>query len=568
MEDPKKIFFITSNQSKLNKLIEYQIQRNRGLINLKAGESSSELHEDQRYKNSLFTVYVNSIQIEPKDLKKDEQDPKTKKYNAMISLKYNKTNFQGNISFRASKNNFIYDFRFNEYRGWGRVYEPPPQINFSQLEQLKLYIKYLKSIKKLQKDQIYQDLISDSQALSFGKKIYLDFFLEILKNCYASKSVKLFLKSFKIENILLPQNFNFKDYASVLNIIEKKPEIIIKYCSEKEDKNIYYILFYTILFFVRFNYDRENAMKMIEDKGLWKYIIKIFPDKYKFFPKLNVSDELMDLMFEQDLTINIITGILSFCGSIEKVLIKINDKIDIIANCCLKENKQILMSSLENPQKTDNIERIIEEIEKILKFESKSKKIFISFDQEFWKNYIHFNDDVKKLYMINNAIILCSNLDKNLKKTNMNLEEKIHNAGLEAIKDGNLKNEELLFFINIDIYFSNPKCASKYYRPLEIVNGLDFEEMNENFINEWNASNIYKIYSFDEYELKSKIVDKVKDMKYFGKLLRLFNYKDKKTFDGELIQKLRKHFKYLCSSYKIENCPKLVEDISYYIYIT
>ena len=115
------------------------------------------------------------------------------------------------------------------------------------------------------------------------------------------------------------------------------------------------------------------------------------------------------------MTVYIITGILSFCGSVEKVLIKINDKIDIIANCCLEEKKQILMSTLENPQKTDNLERIIEEIEKIIKFESQNKKIFISFDEEFWKNYSHFNDDDKKLNMINNAKILCSNIDETLK---------------------------------------------------------------------------------------------------------------------------------------------------------
>ena len=37
-EEPekKKIFFITSNQSKLDKLMEYQVRRNRGIIKLKA----------------------------------------------------------------------------------------------------------------------------------------------------------------------------------------------------------------------------------------------------------------------------------------------------------------------------------------------------------------------------------------------------------------------------------------------------------------------------------------------------------------------------------------------------
>ena len=567
MEEPKKIFFITSNQTKLNNLIEYQVKNNRGLINLKVGASNSELKEEQKYKNNSFTVCVNSMQIETKDLKKDDQDPKSKKYNTTITQRYNKTNFPGYIWFRASKNNFIYDFRFNEYKGWGRTYDPPPQINFSQLEQLRLYIKYLKSIRKQQKDQIYQDLVADSQALSFGKKIYIDFFLEILKNCYASKTVKLFLKSFKIDNILKSDNFNLKDYSVVLNLIERKPDLIVKHCNEKEDKNIYYIIFYTILFYVRYNYDRDKALEMINNRNLWNYFIKILPDKSNYFAKINISDELIDQMFEQDLKTEIITGILSYCGSVEKILTKINDKKDIISNCCMKDKKLIVMSGLENPQKTDNLERIIEEIEKIIKYETENKKVFISFDELFWNNYIHFNDDVKKLYMINNAIILCSKVDKSLKSNKMNLVGKIHNSGIEAIKNGTLKNEELLYFINIDIYFSDKKYASAFYRTYDIVKGLDFEEMNDNFINQWNATNIYKIYSFGDYELKRRIVDKVQDMKYFGKLLRLFNYKDKNIVDYKLIQKLRETFKNLITSYKIENCPNLVEDIAYFIYI-
>ena len=52
---------------------------------------------------------------------------------------------------------------------------------------------------------------------------------------------------------------------------------------------------------VRFYIDREEFLKriilttqMIEDKNLWDYFIKILPDKSNYFPKLNISDELME----------------------------------------------------------------------------------------------------------------------------------------------------------------------------------------------------------------------------------------------------------------------------------
>ena len=530
----KKIFFITSNQNKLDKLLRYDIPENKGLSNLRIGDSNAEFRDQRIHKREQFFVYINSVEIYPKELKKEDQDQKTKKYNTTISLKHNKTTFPGPIVFRSTKNNFIYDFEFKQYQGWGKTYYPPPQINLSKLEQLKFYIKYMKALKKKPNDEIYKDLILDSQSSTFGNKIYLDFFLEILKVCCSQKEVLLFLKSFKLENILLPENFIYKDYASILNLIEKNPKIIIQYCSEKDNKENYYLIFYTLLFFTRFVYEREKANEMLGKKNLWEYFIKILPDKFRFFPKLSISDELINQMFEQKLNVSIITGILSYCGSIEKILVLINAKIDAISKCCLEEKTVILMSTLGNPKQTDNLENIIGEIEKIIMFEMNNGKKFISFDEEFWKIYIKFNDDVKKLFMINKAIILCSNVEKKLKKNNMDLINKIHSTGLESIKNGNLKNEDLIKFVNMDLYFIDNKYAYKYYRPLDIVRGLDFDTMTDEFFKIWNSSNIFEIYSFADYDFKIEIIAQITHMKNFGKLLKLFNYKDQKIFNLKL----------------------------------
>ena len=255
--ETKKVFFITSNETKLDKLIEYKIPINRGIINLKAGYYNAEYKKEIKINNSSFSVYINSFEIYNADLKEEDQDYKSKKYKIEINLRYNKTNFPGVISFRSSKNNFIYDFKFKEYKSWGRTYEPPFQITFSKLEQLKIYNEFLdKVLHKEKSEQIYSDLVTESQIIYFGKKFYLDFFLEIFKICHKEKTVKLFLKTFKIENILLPKNFEYKDYEPMLKLIENDFSMIIQYCSEKEDKFIYYYIFYTLLFFVRYYYDK------------------------------------------------------------------------------------------------------------------------------------------------------------------------------------------------------------------------------------------------------------------------------------------------------------------------
>ena len=183
----KKVFFITSNQVKNDKDIIYQIPNNRGLINLKAGNANSEYRDQANYRNSLFNVYVNSFEVSPESLRNEDKDSGTKKYKSTITLKYNeKYYFKANIIFSPTKNDYIYDLKFSEYKSWAKTYLPPPQINFSPYEQFNIYIKYMKAQKKKQKDDIYKDLIDVSKQLCGGPnklKIEIEFFLEILRNC-------------------------------------------------------------------------------------------------------------------------------------------------------------------------------------------------------------------------------------------------------------------------------------------------------------------------------------------------------------------------------------------------
>ena len=170
MENKKKIFFITSNQSNLDKPISYQIKKYKGNIKI-------EYRKEITYKNSLFSVYINSFEIEPRVLKDEDQDPKSKEYKIKINLINEGKTFESDtISFRPSKNNFMFNLKFNKYKVFFIDYEPPPQINFSLLEQLKLYETYINNIKDNKKYQNHKDLIIDAQNLCFGRKVYLDFY--------------------------------------------------------------------------------------------------------------------------------------------------------------------------------------------------------------------------------------------------------------------------------------------------------------------------------------------------------------------------------------------------------
>ena len=101
-------------------------------------------------------------------------------------MKYGKNYFNSNIIFSPTKNDYIYDLKFSEFKSWAKTYFPPPQISFSLFEQFNIYIKYMKVQNKKQKDDIYKDLIDSSKQLCGGTnklKIEIEFFLEILRNC-------------------------------------------------------------------------------------------------------------------------------------------------------------------------------------------------------------------------------------------------------------------------------------------------------------------------------------------------------------------------------------------------
>ena len=119
------------------------------------------------------------------------------------------------------------------------------------------------------------------------------------------------------------------------------------------------------------------------------------------------------------------------------------------------------------------------------------------------------------------------------------------------IEKGILKNEELINFIeNEDVYFKEKAFESIKNRPLLILKGIDLETVNDKFFEMWNSSSIFKIFSFCDYQFKKELINKVDNMKYFGKLLRLFNYDDENILDINTVSLLKEKFINIINTYK------------------
>ena len=569
----KKVFFITSSYSKGSDKLEYSLQKSKALKNLKAGLQGEYL-TNKMHSNDKYTISVCSFEIVESEIN-DLKDKDTKTYTAKIILKNEKNyKFEGLITFRYNnKNLFIYDFKFNEYKNFLKKTPPPASIPFTKNETFGIYMEFLKTLKNLKelKEELFIHLIEESRNLIiFKENFQLDFFMSIFKACYSRKEIILLLLGYKLEKTLLPDNFNYKSYSSMLDMIDKKPVIIIQHCI-KQDPNKIYIKFYTLLFYFRRIFEKDKAEKMIQNTDLYQYFADFLPKYPSFFKNLICGEELIKQMFEkysENLNMDLIKGILSYAGSIENVLNIINKNITNIKNCAYNVKKKIIVSKIVKPNESDNLKNIKDEIDKIIKFEAVDKVSFISFDEDLWKSYIDLNNDLKNLELIYNSIKLCATFENELSAEKLGLIKKIHETGIKLIESEKLKNEELLNFIGIDSYFSDRNKEKKIYRPYQIIlKGLDFDTMTDNFFENWKNSNIFAIFNFEIHNFKNELINKLNDAKDLGKILKLFDYQDKNIFDYSTRNILRAKFKCIAPSYKLETCPNFIQDVAYYIYI-
>ena len=381
---PNKIFIIVSNQEYINDKIEYYLEDNNKVINLDKSFTKILKNNNGDFTVSIYSSFINKLD-------KSYFDKQSKKYKAIAALKYNGNTFKGIIYYKENKNNFIYDLKFKEN---DQNISPPIYLNFTKLEQLKLYSELLKESKIKQGEPLSKDLLIDSQLFLIGNSYYFDFYLGIFKQCYSQKEIKTLLLMFKLDRVILPKEMEVKYYSSILKLIEKKPNIIIKYISEKDNKEKYYKNFYTLLLFFNSNYDSEELSSLLSKKELWKYYVEILPMNHKYFYNISLPEELInEILKQKNLTYEIIKGTFSYIDSFEKILIIINKNIVMISECLKKEGKKLKLSEFINTKEKDNIKIIGSEIEKILKYQSERKEEFIIFEKDFLKKYIKIDEE-------------------------------------------------------------------------------------------------------------------------------------------------------------------------------
>ena len=168
-----------------------------------------------------------------------------------------------------------------------------------------------------------------------------------------------------------------------------------KHCSKNDNKEKYYKIFYTLLLYFRANYEKEKVDDLLNNKEFWKYYIDIIPINHQFYSNIEIPNELIDEIFKQKiLSLDIIKGTLSYISSNRNKLIAMNKNCDSFCEYCTKYGIILKIMDLVYPNEVDNLKEIIFEIAIIINYELEKQKQFISFNEEFWKQYLKF--EIKK----------------------------------------------------------------------------------------------------------------------------------------------------------------------------
>ena len=456
-------------------------------------------------------------------------------------------------------------------------------------KQFEIYVDILRhKYKKKQSTPENEDFIISIQSLltrsdeNYSFMLYISVFLE----CFASKYVNshfLIFKPEKIKELGEIDDKKIKIIKNILNLLIKKPE---KLNIENENERQKIIeSFYFVAFYFNFYFQKERIKDMLENEQISEYLYDNLIRYNIYFEGLIIPEKDAIKLFRKSNDYYQVLSSLSYLGKdVIQFLKFINEEKAVIAYLFQKEKaknkkdnnkimdkknaKEIQMINVENyicPKKEDDILQLNDIINDLIYYQKKNNISFIKFSYSFFEKYFDFNDGIcfKNNEVIKNIIENCEKYDKTFKCT-INLNELIHNNGVNLAKQGLLKNINLLEFIKTDIYFQDINYGNK--NSIEIINGIDISSLENNFFYIWKSINFYQIFRNNFSDLLKKIASLIKEMKDFGLLFSFYDFYQDNDYKYESVLYMQKRYTEIFITYSKIEYQNFTNDTAKLIY--
>ena len=378
-------------------------------------------------------------------------------------------------------------------------------------EQFEIYIDILRN--KYGKDRNSKenhDLISSTQII-FEKKgfktnflFYFLIFLECFNTQYFDKYLFL-LNPKNIKEIGKISETKLKQIKTELNILMsdyKKFDFKNKNSKEKTLE-----LFFALVFYFNYNFQKEKIKQMFSDSEIFNYLFNYFTQNKNIFPDLIIEKQYMDKLCEKVKNFDEILNLLYYIGNDCLQFIKyINDNNGFILSNYMKLNTiidfQIEIDNYVNYRKDDDIKKIYDEIQILVKIIKNTSQNFIKFSPLMFQKYKNYKNDEKTINLMINSI---KSIDKNFQLQTINYIYFIESH--EKNKNIRIEIKDNLFLLEPVYSFELSKVQKLFdvtiYR-IELV-----KEIIEKQFNDYNDLKI-SVILIDENQIKfEKIINKI-----------------------------------------------------------
>jgi len=561
-------FIITYDKSK--KLKVYLSPDYKGAGTLKKINDNSFDDKNGLSKSDVYRFEIMEKSLKLKEGQKEYQIPvyiNNKKYQYIIKIKDLKRDY------------YEYNFEIKEI----------DVLLLDYQKQFEIYLNILRNKYKIkQRTPENEDFILSTQSLLIGpnKKYNFLFLISIFLECFSTKYIYRHLLLFKPEKIIGlggVENNKIKAMKNILNILVKKPERI--HIENEKDKQKIIDTFYSIALYFNLNFQKEKILEMIENEEIFGYLSRKLIKLSSFYKGLILPKKNVIKLIEKTDDYNQVLNVLHYLGknTIQFLEVIIEER-DFIKNLIQKEKtkietenqqikdekkkKELPVIDIENyvqPKKEDDILQIYNYINDLIYYQQENGILYIKFSYSFFEKYIDFNNgiNIDNLGLIKYILDNYKKIDKTF-KCKINLNDLIHENGVNLVKKGLLKNINLLEFIKVDVYFHDKKYECK--RSVDILNGIDISSLEKNFFKIWKQINFCHIFKNNLNYFFKKISLLIKEMKDFGLLFSFYNFYQDKEYKYELIYVMQKRFLEIFNTYSNEKCPNFINDIVKLIY--
>lgn len=502
---------------------------------------------------------------------------------AILVEEDNGKQFKYNIIINDTKKN-IFEFNFQ--------IQEIGIIPLGYAQQFEIYRDYLIKIGIKQSSQVNEDfIISVSQIIGPNKQFDLSFYVLIFLECcniakLATKHLLLFkpdnlkgLGQISKEKLKIPKN--------ILNMLFKTPE---KFQFENENNKPKMIkLLLSLVFIFNLYYNHEVLPEMLEDEKLYDFLNNKLEKFIGAIGQIKIEKNIVIKLLQKAKNFKIFLIFLSFLGKDTIQFLEfINEQKEFFVNFIKEESnkikkeneniqdknkkKEIPIINIENfvePKKEDDINKLYELINLIREFQSKDIKI-IKFTPAFIDTYIDFYNEINldNLFILKKIInIIIKKIDKNF-ESRRKINATIHENGIKLVQNGKLKNSKLLEFISNDEFYQNKRYNKKFYRNLEILDGIDISSLENDFFKKWKEINFCEIFDFDLSEFLRKISFNIKEMKDFELIFSFYDFYKDTEYKFEYIMNMQNRFMEIFDTYSADKCPNFNKDVIKLIYLS